>query len=199
MSWTLRILFAVALLPVAVQAQAVRKRPAPVAVEEQPRKGEAVTTTIGPPSDEAGGRVIQWSNGFLRVHGEDPAPPEGTSEEAEEGGLVVVPAPPAEPVRAPQPQVQAQAVPVAPPAQPTCLSEQRLLAQRLVHLRGIDVEPATALLVLSQLEEPHRPFWMTIPGQPHPVKAGGEILASAVSYDMETRGLAESLAKCLAR
>ena len=83
------------------------------------------------------------------------------------------------------------------PEAPRCIQEQALLAQRLLQIRGIYVDPATALITLPQLEVPLSPVIVrTFMGTPRPF-IGGTLLGSAISFDTPTQQLTHQLAKCL--
>lgn len=183
------------------------------------RQATGSPATVAPPpdEDETGWHVIQMPNGYARYRddGTDGAAPEGgvtivsgtqeppaptppvTSEEEEEQS------PPPEAVAPPpeSPPREIPAPPVSPPSPPgadarRCLWPQALLAQRLMELRGVELEPATALLVLSQQQTTMTCYLaLSLFGRPLPL--GDAFLATAISSDTVTLDLATDLADCL--
>jgi len=172
---------------------------------DQAAGGKVGTTetsgNIASPAEEAGWTVIRFPNGYLRYRSDD------ASEQAgEEGSFIVVPAvkePPA--ASAPQAQAPATGAALEPaieapaPATASCQPQADLLAHRLLQLRGIEVDPTTASLVLSQIEVPLSPFIVRTMNGLGTSYVGGSLLSSAISYDLETQQLAAQLAHCLAQ
>jgi hypothetical protein len=154
-------------------------------------------TVAPPPGEEAGWHVIQFANGYARFRVEP-----GDDQTEEQGGVTIEPAPPrASPGRNAEPETQpptAEGEELSAPAPvDPCLEEQGLLSQRLMELRGVKVDPATALLAVSQLESPLSSFVaLSVLGRPTPL-VGGTFLANVLSWDTKTRQLTASLMQCL--
>lgn len=78
-----------------------------------------------------------------------------------------------------------------------CVHERGRLAQRLLELRGIQIGPGEALLVIEESEQPlsgavrRSLFGLESAG------VGGTMLQSAVSYDSETRERLSRLVRCM--
>ena len=155
--------------------------------------------TVTPPPEEEGWTVIDLGNGYLRYRTDSDAEPDET-----EGTVSVMHS---EAARAPgrttaEPAVMtppAESTPVEPstPAPPDCTKPYELLAQRLLQLRGIDVDTVTAGLALPQSEIPFSPLLVRSMFGTEKPYVGGSFLISALSWDLDTRERAHDLAECL--
>lgn len=152
-------------------------------------------SVVPPPGESEGRRVIQFANGYAsyRPDADDTTGQGGVTVEASAARAAAANAPEQRPP-------ESEAVPeVAPlPAAPVdaCRDEEELLAQRLLELRGVRVEPKSALLAWSQLETPLSPYVaLSMFGRPLPL-VGGPFLTNVLSWDLRTRELTEALAEC---
>jgi hypothetical protein len=191
----------------------------PVMADAQPT-GPAPGSTVGTDDGSSnrsdtesgpGWKIIQFGegHGYLRYQADpeeenrDDGTPvtQGTfsvvSEHAPVGAPAVRPAEPKDADIGPPPE-EAPPVGEAPPmAKDRCQANEDALAQRLLHLRGIEVDPVTASLVLPQLELPVSPYVVRAMYGQTTQYLGGSLLASAISYDLDTQLLSAQLAQCL--
>ena len=190
-------------LPVVSVAEPPAARPA----------GSSRVSVAAPENTSPSTTTIQMTNGFIQYRADDVSGEEASGAAGAEGSFSVAApsdagskgasANPA-PIAATQQSARPAAAPTARPPhhergpeQPQCLQERALLAQRLLQIRGIYVEPETALITLPQMEVPLSPvITRAFLGTPTPF-IGGTLLGSAISFDTETQRLTQQLAKCL--
>ncbi len=158
-----------------------------------------------PPSqlDDSSTRVIQFEKGYLSF-----AASADDLAERDPGQftLSVIPAPhtPADALAEQRPPEELDSAPFTEPARSVsssgpdqCLPNGEALAQRLMKLRGVDLEPASALLAEAALDQPWSPYLaLAVFGRPEPL-LGGSFLANASSWDRETQELTADLTACL--
>jgi hypothetical protein len=78
-----------------------------------------------------------------------------------------------------------------------CLPARQALAQRLMKLRGVDMEPGASLVAITALEQAWSPFLaLAAFGRPLPL-LGDSFLANVASWDRETQDLTSDVAECL--
>lgn len=82
----------------------------------------------------------------------------------------------------------------------SCRTERNWLAQRLVELRGVFLDPDSAALVLDSFSRPFSGHLaMSIFGTQMPPVGGDTTLLSAVTWDLETQVRLRRLSRCLER
>ena len=185
----------------------------PTAIAEPTFRGSSGSSlsTVAPPPDEPGKTTYQMANGYIRYRTKDEDDVDDDAEPVSgtEGSFSVMPSEREEPttreIVVPAPVAATMTPPPAAPAptprvaQPDCLKERALLSQRLLQIRGIYVDPASALITLPQTEVPFAPLLTrSLFGTTTPY-IGGSLLASAISWDTETQQLTQQLARCLLR
>lgn len=194
------LLTAALLTAAASTAGAQQRRGARAPSDEAPRAGDGAAAQIAPVPEE-GYRVIELPGGYLRYQ------PDPGEESVTEGGLILVSGEEAEAQQAderpPTPEEEQaeleRGLPSLPTMEPPCERERMLLAQRLLELRGVELDPASSLLVIEEAEldlgfTSH--LRRSLFGLPY-AGVGGAYLLTSASHDETVRERIRELAACL--